>query len=157
MAGNKGNGRGIQLIRSLVGHIGDACLIWPYCRDLRGYGTLGYNGKVLRASRVMCELVYGAPPTQKHHAAHNCGKGHEGCFHPGHLEWKSGRANQLDRRKHGTHTNGPGKRGAVTAAQVIEIRAAKGIVTQRELAAKYGISDATVRGIQTRRWWKHVA
>jgi hypothetical protein len=104
----------------------------------------------------MCELVNGKPPTPKHHAAHNCGKGSSGCIHPKHLEWKTGRANQLDRRKHGTHTNGGGRRRKVTPEQVREIRAAKGKVTQRALAAKYGISDASVRGIQANRYWHNV-
>jgi hypothetical protein len=51
----------------------------------------------------------------------------------------------------------PGKRGKVTPDQVREIRALKGEMTQRALAERYGISDATVRGIQTGRWWKRVA
>jgi hypothetical protein len=53
---NKGNGRGINFLRSLIGHQGDDCIIWPMTRS-RGYGTVGLNGKLHKAHRIMCELA----------------------------------------------------------------------------------------------------
>lgn len=140
-----------------VGYDGQDCLIWPFGRDTHGYANVQYDGKVRRGHRVMCQLANGDPPTPKHQAAHNCGNGHLACVHPRHVEWKTGSENQFDRRRHGTHGNGGvGRRGKLNPDKVRAIRAARGKVTQRELAAQYGISDATVRGVQTGRWWKHV-
>jgi hypothetical protein len=152
-----GRSRTVKWLLDHVGYDGEDCLIWPFSKDNRGYAQLAYKGKVRRGHRVICEFVNGPPPTRLHQAAHNCGKGNLGCVHPKHVEWKTATENQLDRRRHGTHGCGAGKRGSVTPEQVREIRALKGELTQRALAERYGISDATVRGIQTGRWWKHVA
>lgn len=158
IAYNRGKGRGFAFLVGLVGHRGKKCVLWPLARDRHGYGQCGYNGKLLRANRVMCELAHGKPPSPKHQAAHNCGKGDTGCVNPTHLEWKTNSQNQYDRRKHGTHGNGMGRRGKLTAAQVRQIRIAKGgKVSQAVLAAKYGISEGTLRGVQARRWWKHIS
>ncbi len=149
---DKGKSLGLDFLRSLIGHQGQECVPWPYGCDLRGYGTVGQDGKVRRASRVMCTMAHGEPPTPKHHAAHSCGKGHDACVNPNHLDWKTASENQYDRRKHGTHGGGGGRRGKLTPAQWQEIREAKGKVTQAALAAHYGVSDATIRGIQSGRW-----
>lgn len=153
---NTGKGKGIAFLRSLVGHNGDECIPWPYGKDLRGYGQCPFEGKVHRAHRLMCELEHGAPPMPQHHAAHNCGQGANGCVNPRHLEWKTGTDNQLDRRAHGTHGNGGGRRKKLTPVDVLQIRRAKGIVTQRDLARIYDVSDASIRGIQTNRYWRNV-
>lgn len=154
--GLKGMGRGITFLRGLIGHNGDECIPWPYGKDLRGYGQCPHEGKVRRAHRVMCELEYGPPPTPQHHAAHNCGCGAQGCVNPRHLGWKTATENQLDRRTHGTHGNGGGRRKKLTPVDVLQIRRAKGVLTQRKLAEIYDVSDASIRGIQTNRYWRGV-
>lgn len=149
MSWNRGKGRAAAFLLDLVGHGGDECIRWPFTRNQRGYGLLGWNGTHQEAHRLMCKLAHGEPPTPEHQATHNCGRGHLGCVNPNHLEWKTGSQNQFDRRRHGTHGCGRGRRGALTPAQIAEIRASKGAVTQRELAARYGVADATIR------WWQN--
>lgn len=98
-------------LRWLLDHVEypeKGCLIWPFARDGKGYGSLGKKG----AHRRMCEIVNGPAPTPKHHAAHSCGNGHLGCVHPRHVRWATCSENQMDRFLHGTATNqhGPLKR-----------------------------------------------
>lgn len=130
-----------------VGHEGEACLPWPFSKDGRvGRGSLTYRGKNYWAHRLMCEMAHGAPPTPKHQAAHNCGKGHYGCVNPRHLEWKTNSENQIDRAKNGNalrNTNGP--RSVLTPAQQAEIVALKGRMTQVAIAAKFGVSLGCVQ------------
>lgn len=136
-------------------HQDDACLAWPFGHDRHGYGQVqekAGSNKIVRAHRMMCELAHGAPPAPGLYATHNCGKGHLGCVNPKHLEWKTPSGNQYDRRTHGTHGGGPGRRGKLTPQQWREIREAKGKVTQAVLAERYGVAEGTIRGIQARRW-----
>lgn len=142
---HRGKGRNAAWIFAHIGHQGDECLIWPFGKTDTGYGQLGHLGRLHKAHRFMCEAAHGPPPSPTHEAAHNCGNGMGGCVHPGHLEWKTPSENQLDRRRHGTAvTSVHGATGKLTKAQRKEIIELKGIKTQREIAAIYGISFETV-------------
>lgn len=141
----KGKGRNFLWLKERIDYVGDDCLIWPFSRMPHGRGNMGYNGKMIHAHRLMCILAHGEPPTSKHQAAHNCGKGHLGCVNPRHLEWKTCSENHLDRRRHGTTaTNRYGNRGALSAEQVRTIRARQGAATQAQLAKEYGVSPDTI-------------
>lgn len=143
----KGNGKAFRWLMEHVNHQGDACLIWPFGVDRRvNRGMLGYNGRHYWAHRFMCELAHGAPPTPKHQAAHNCGKGHYRCVNPRHLEWKTNAQNQLDRAKNGNALRNPhGPQGALTAEQKADIIALKGTMPQTAIAARFGVSLGCVQ------------
>jgi hypothetical protein len=106
------------------------------------------------ASRYVCEIVHGAPPSPTHEAAHNCGKGHLGCVNPHHLEWKTSKDNQADKLLHGTSNRGI-RQGSckITDVQAREILTLKGARTLKYLADKFNISPSTVRSIQERKTW----
>lgn len=142
----------MAFLRSIIGTQEQNCIVWPMGRDLQGYGIIGINRKICRASRVMCEMVHGAPPTPTHHAAHKCGLGHTGCVNPNHLEWKTPSENQMDRHLHGTLPQKGRTKQKLTDAQVAEIRSLAGKVTQRELARRYGVRWETIGQIQRRKY-----
>jgi hypothetical protein len=143
----KGNGKNYRWLVEHVAYQGDSCLPWPFCKDRRvGRGTLGHNGESWWAHRLMCVLAHGEPPTAKHQAAHNCGKGHYGCVNPRHLEWKTNSQNQLDRAKNGNslrNSKGPGS--VLSDEQKREIVALKGEMAQTAIAAKFGVSLGCVQ------------
>lgn len=154
---NKGKGKAYQWLVEHADYPHDEwCLIWPFTRDKHGRGNLGYNGKGYWAHRFMCELAHGPAPEGKPHAAHNCGKGHEGCVNPRHLDWKSVSENMQDRWDAVLvrHPNGTARR--LQKNQAREIFAAKGLRTQGELAAQYGISESSVSNIWCGRTYKLV-
>lgn len=139
----RGKGAGFAWLKAHVDYQGDNCLIWPMFRESRvGRGMVNINGVRGWAHRFMCQMAHGDPPTPKHQAAHSCGKGHEGCCNPRHLEWKTNSQNQLDRRKHGTLTKctWSSYRGKLSQEQIAEIRALKGKKTQMALAEQFGVS-----------------
>lgn len=90
-------GAGLDFLHSLVKHSGEECVAWPYSRNPQGYGQTYYRAEVMGAHRVMCMLEYGGPPSDKHQAAHSCGKGHLGCVNPRHLRWATAQENIKDK------------------------------------------------------------
>jgi len=127
---------------------GTDCLVWPFSRNGEGYGMVAVGNPVQdirKANRVMCELANGEAPSDAHVAAHSCGNGHGGCVHPKHLSWKTQAENEADKKLHGNAGGGRGNRTKITAAQVAEMRASKGIITAAELGKRFGLTRAGVR------------
>lgn len=123
-----------------------ACLIWPFGRLRDGYGTLGREGKNLRAHRYICTLVHGEPPTPEHHAAHSCGRGHDACVSLHHLSWKTPSENFLEGQEH--------PRRKLTADQVVEIRGLKDLERVQDIAARFGVTECNIRKIQAGKLWR---
>lgn len=139
-------------------HTGGECLTWPFSKNNKGYGKVWVDGKKTIVSRYVCELVRGAPPTPEHEAAHSCGRGHEACIAPGHLDWKTPAQNQADRIDHGTSNSGERNGHAkLTEAEVREIIALKGVELQRELAARFGVSRQVVSLIHKGLRWAWIS
>jgi len=83
-------------------YMGTECLEWPFAKYQNGYGLVRHDGRNTVASRFICMLAHGEPPTEFHEAAHTCGKGHLGCVNPRHLSWKTKIENEADKKVHGT-------------------------------------------------------
>lgn len=141
-------------MRFLLEHMHDDCPKWPFARGRGGYGRVQHDGEVRDVHRLVCEMAHGAPPTPSHDAAHSCGKGHEGCFGAGCLAWKTKTENQGDRLAHGTAMRGTSlPQTKLSEDDVRSIRAAKGLWTQGEIAAEYGIDRVTVCNIHRGKSW----
>lgn len=151
MTSNKGDGKAIRWILAHLNHVGDECLTWPFALT-NGYGQFGFLGDLHYAHRFMCELVHGPAPSDEHEAAHSCGRGQFGCVNRNHLLWKTPGENQLDRALHDTK-NTWSWRGKLTQKQADEIRALKGLLTQREIATLYGVSRSNVSFIHCDKAW----
>jgi len=153
-AGATAKGAAYQFFLDALASQGSDCILWPYSVNIGGYATMRHEGRKRIVSRVVCERVHGAPPTPKHEAAHSCGRGSMGCIAPCHLSWKTGRQNNADKIEHGTHSWGEARWNAkLTVEAVREIRALRGMVTQKELAARFGVSSATVQAAQMGKSW----
>lgn len=133
----------------------DDCLIWPFSRDRYGYGKYGSSGESKLVHRLARERVNGPPPNIPDiQAAHNCGKGHEGCCNPRHLRWATRYDNSMDRVEHGTHNRGERhKMAKLTEGQVHEIRRLEGSLSRAEIARLFGVSSRNVGCIHRRESW----
>lgn len=96
-------GDNLKFLKSLIGHVGDECVKWPFRTNADGGAEMARG---CTAYRLMCKMAHGEPPTLRHHATHSCGKGHESCINPNHLEWGTVFKNQQDRVEHGTSNRG---------------------------------------------------
>lgn len=142
---------------TVVNHLEDACLLWPYGRTTAGYALMTTDGKDRYVHRFSCEVENGPPPTPRHEAAHSCGNGHLGCVARKHVSWKTPAANQLDKRLHGTDNRGHRHPMArLTEEQVREIRAMGPGISCLLVARQYGVTDSAIYGIREGRTWRHL-
>ncbi len=137
---------------------GDDCLIWPFQRAQEsGVAMVKFKGKQGPATRVMCEMAHGKPPTPQHEAAHSCGKGHLGCISPKHLRWATHTENLADQLQHGTRIRGEKQHFAfLTENIVMEIRALAGSMPQAAIARRFCLRPQHVGKIINRKLWRHV-
>jgi len=153
LAGGVRHGEPLEWLNANAEHDGADCLLWPFSFYPDGYGQIRYLGAPTKASRVMCIIAHGAPD-HGNEASHSCGKGHLGCVNPKHLRWDTPKGNCADRTDHGTETRGEDQWAAkLTEANVVEIRAYRGPMTQREIAEQYGVSRMTISDVLHCRTW----
>lgn len=134
---------------------GDECLRWPISLNGNGYGQFALNGKMLIASRYVCEAAHGPSPSPEHHAAHNCGN--RWCVNPRHLRWATPVENNADKIDHDTHNKGVRHGNAkLTDEQVLAIRGMAGELSHSKIAAIFGVSQTLVSRIIRRGGWAHI-
>jgi hypothetical protein len=158
LTGRTPDGKPERFYREVVlAYDGDECLPWPFGKDRNGYGVMRHEGRMQLVSRLVCEEVNGHPPTPKHEAAHDCGKGHLSCCTKRHLSWKTHQENLADRVPHGTHNRGERHGSAkLTEAKVREILALGGRLSQREIGKIFGVNQSQINRIQRSQAWAHL-
>lgn len=133
---------------------GDDCLMWPFARDRKGYGTMTFEKKNAFVHRVACILTHGQPPTAKHQAAHTCGHGRGGCCNPRHVRWATPSENHMDKVRHGTdHRGEKSPVSKLTKEQALEIIDLKGAQSCRVIAEQYGVSPSLVTSLWRGERW----
>lgn len=156
LGGGTSPGEALAFIEKALASDTEECINWPFARCPKGYGRVFVDGRFKGSSRVVCERAHGAPPTPQHEAAHNCGKGHEGCVNPRHLRWATSTENQADKLKHGTINRGERHGHAkLTRCDVREIRRClTNGESQHSIACKFAVSRSAIRDIVIgKSWW----
>jgi len=149
------------IARWLIGntdHAEIACLIPPFKTRPDGRLRMRFAGGTTYASRIMCWLRHGPPPTPLHVAAHRCGNGHEACANPSHLYWATRRENMLDKNAHGTMIRGVDHPvSKLNEVIVIDMRRRyKNGEQQKDLAAEYGVARSVACEAINGITWGHV-
>ena len=146
-------GENLQWVVDRKGHQGDECLIVPFASGA-SRGKVTMQGAEMNASRAMCILAHGEPPSAEHYACHTCRGGDAGCVNPRHLYWGTPKQNQADRVKDGTMHFGPAHvNSKLTENDVREIRALAGTMSQREIGKRFGIGQMHAGRIIRREQW----
>ena len=129
------------------------CWLWEAGCFSTGYGLFRVGGKLKLAHRVAYSL-YASPIPAGLCVLHRCDV--RTCVNPAHL-WLGTKAdNNNDCRAKGRTTRGAKNGSAkLTENQVVEIRAAEGL-SQRGLAAKYGISQKQISDILRGVLWSYL-
>lgn len=147
------HGASEDFLRAIVDTKEDACIIWPYCTNEKGYGLATIGGKQRGAHNWICRLVHGDPPEGRKHAAHKCGD--PICVNPNHIRWATHAENMNDKYIHGTMNHGERNgKTTITEEDVIFIRRAPPNLTA--LSQKYGMTPCAISRIRSAKTWAHV-
>ena len=136
------------------------CWLWTAAVTANGYGELMIDGRMWTAHRLSWTIANGPIPDGLY-VLHHCDVRH--CVRPDHLYIGTAAQNSKDAVERGRATGGssPGEinpNHRLTEAGVREIRemAAAG-TPQPQIAAAFGVTQACVSSVVTRRTWRHVA
>lgn len=127
------------------------CWMWIGTVDGRGYGAIKDGKKMRRATRVSWELYRGAFDTNLR-LLHKCDN--PLCVNPDHLLLGTNWDNTRDMFAKGRAHDRRGNNAKLTPEQVVEIRTSA--LTGRALAAKFGVSTATISFVRSGKRWSHV-
>lgn len=131
------------------------CWIWTAARSGNGYGSIWFRGKNLVAHVASYWMVRGPVPDGfvVRHTCESPGGLSYGCCYPWHLEVGTKSDNSNDSVKNGTHRP---PYSALSEEKAEEIRSlhASGAASRRELARRFGVSEASIRHILKFRSWK---
>jgi hypothetical protein len=133
-----------------------SCWIWRAACRGDGYGAFSVKGRQIAAHRYSYEVHHGEIP-QGMVVMHTCDR--PTCVNPAHLRLATNAENAADSARKARRPRGSRQHAAkLTEGQVLDLRAryAAGGVSQKELAAEYGVSHALVSNIITRRIWNHI-
>lgn len=141
------------LKKTIVQFDSDECLIWPFDKNVNGYGRVKIKGIRRAAHRVVCEIAHGLPPNDGiYDAAHSCGT--RACINKRHLRWATPKENSQEKIVHGTIARGERNGNAVmTKESAMTALELKGKMTQREIAERLGITRSSVRDIHIGKSW----
>lgn len=137
------------------GHIYRSGEAMPEHRQ-NGYACVTIYNRTHYVHRLMCLAFHGAPPTKEHQVAHQDGiKSHN---QPSNLAWKTARANNADKKRHGTDQTGMRHpNAALTDDAVLAMRRLRATgASLAELSEQFSTSVANVSFVCTGRSWKHL-
>lgn len=118
------------------------------------------NGSRNHATRLVHRLVlevFVGPCPAGMECCHNDGDASNNCVD--NLRWDTLAANRQDMVTHGRSTSGRKSVWAKLTDEIvcrIRIDCAAGVLLQREIAAKYGVTQTLISQIARRKIWKHV-
>lgn len=147
------NAERIKFLKDSLSYDGDDCLKLPNVHV--GYGAIYFEGRRWTVSRLVCRMANGAPPTNKHEAAHSCGGGRRQCISKKHIRWKTPSENQMERVAHGTSNRGE-RHGLskLTKKKVLYVlsRLKRG-EAQASIASRLMVSQTAISEINTGKTW----
>lgn len=148
-------GETAKVLERIVAMDTQDCIPWPLLRNRGGYGTMTFRNKTTLVSRVVCILVHGEPPTDRHEAAHSCGNGHLACSNKQHLRWATPEENEADKLVNGRVRKADAHwKTELTADDVRAImRDPRG---SKLLAKEYPVTDRQIRHIRKGGSWNSV-
>lgn len=132
--------RGWQFIDYRTG-----CILWTGPVGNHGYGNFNLNKRRYTTHRAAYETFIGPIPDGMM-VCHKCDV--KICVNPEHLFLGTSADNMADCARKGRQAR------KLSEGDVAQIRAICGI-SKAELARLYGVSEAVIYGILTRRWWRH--
>lgn len=134
----------------------DNCWEWGATILDSGYGQVWAWGKRRRAHRVSWQLVHASPLGDNDLVLHRCDN--RKCVRPEHLYVGTHEENMRDRSERDRVHRPKGIAHPSAKLTEDDVRVIRTLpATQRALAEKFGVSQATISLIRQRKHWGHVA
>lgn len=130
------------------------CWNWIPKPHKTGYSHFRVKNKIYKGNRIAWIITNGDIPEDKPYILHSCHN--KRCCNPNHLRAGTQQEN-MDDMYHAKRNNHPGKPGInskLTKEQVVNIFSS--ILSQRELAIKYSVSQSTISEIKCGATWSHL-
>ena len=146
-----------DLVRRVEPDLNSGCWLWSHRIGRQGYGNAKFGRKTVGAHRVSW-ILHNGPIPPGICVCHRCDT--PACVNPAHLFLGNQTDNLRDMFAKGRHFDNRGAlnpRAKLTPADVAEIRALGKGVSQRELAARFGVGPSSIRDIQTGRRWRSLS
>jgi hypothetical protein len=143
----------VRFEKNYIPEPNSGCWLWIGSLGGGAYGTIGVEGRTIKAHRLSLRLVGRDGPERC--CLHRCDT--PICVNPDHLTLGTHKDNMLDMVAKGRGANVAGSsnpRAKLSEAQVVQIRGDKRI--SRLIAADYGVSVALIIQIRSRRIWRNV-
>ena len=134
----------------------EGCWNWTAGASSRGYGVLEVGGRQMRAHRISWELRHGPIPAGVH-VCHRCDNPR--CVRPEHLWLGTNSDNMRDASQKGRiafgSRNGSAKLIEAEVSDILRLYE-RGEHSQREIARRHGVTQATISHIVRREQWTHL-
>jgi hypothetical protein len=132
----------------------DECWMWLGARDTDGYGLRCFDGHTTGAHKVAWMLTNGSIP-QGLHVLHSCDV--RGCVNPAHLHLGTHSQNLTEMWARGRMKRRRNPQTKLTEESVAEIKArySAGGVTQKLLAAEYGVTQSLISKVVRGAAWQN--
>ncbi len=129
----------------------EECWEWKACKT-KGYGLIRIEGKNIKAHRVSLQIKLGREIVEGLVAKHCCDN--PSCVNPNHLTEGTQSENLKEAYERGRRVLS----SKLTKTDVLEIREIykEGLLTQKEIAELYGISESPLSYIVNRKSWSHI-
>lgn len=133
----------------------DACWLWTGPRHRNGYGVITDDHlRQAQAHRVAYERAHGQIPPGLN-VCHRCDN--HACVNPSHLFVGTSADNSADMVRKNRQAKGSRVgTSKLTESEVRAIRALYPRMTQKALAAKFGVSSPLIHAIISLKAWKHL-
>jgi hypothetical protein len=129
------------------------CWIWSGNLDRKGYPVCKVNGRQRRAARLAYE-AWICPIPRQYDAHHTCGR--RNCINPGHISPLAHAAHIRLHANSGAWAGAKNSQAKLSEADAQFIRTAGTMVSARNLADQFGVSERTIYNIRSGGGWPHV-
>lgn len=141
------------------------CWEWQGAKNNKGYGQVGYQGKIILAHRASWKVTHGSFPDGML-VRHQCDN--PPCINPGHLEVGTYKDNMQDAIKRNRFVVGENHQRCVVSDEAVRIiRSEYRVFTtpglrgrqsnKKELAQRFGVSEGHIKEIIAGRERKYVS
>jgi hypothetical protein len=133
----------------------EGCWEWKASKNHKGYGMIGWNGKVVVAHRVSYSLYTAPIPKGNFQIMHSCDN--PGCVNPAHLSLGTQRLNSDDMVAKNRASRNQFRSSKLTVDQVGKIKwMISKRISDQKIGDQFGVHRSTIYLIRSGIHWENI-